>query len=93
MKSISEVEKYLIDNRDYISVAREKIYSDTFPRGIERRKAILDFITMNGGMHVNRSWCLCIKNDTDLKYLLKKGKIKTVRTGLKSSRRTVLVLA
>jgi hypothetical protein len=62
--------------------------------GRARREAILSLMkAAERGIHVNRRWCPQLGEDRDLAYLLKKGKLKRTRDGLRTCRHTVLVLA
>ena len=51
------------------------------PYGSLRRKAILDRMDappFNGSVPVNRSHCCQMKKDPDLRYMVKKGKLRLV---------------
>lgn len=48
--------------------------------GVERRKALIDHILIMKGIPVNRRYMPQIEQDSDLKYMLKKGILKRTRT-------------
>ncbi len=61
----------------------------------KRRAAIVKWFNENpdASICVNRKWCIQIKYDADLKFLVKTGFIKQVRRGSPRSRYTFLVKA
>lgn len=67
------------------------------PYGKNRRNEIMNYLLEDPSrvIYVNKKWCLLLKYDIDLKYLLKKGKLVKNREswGSKFSRITYLKLA
>jgi len=43
--------------------------------GVDRRMAIMRLVSEQGELSVNRKYCLQTKHDSDLKKLLKQGKL------------------
>lgn len=62
-------------------------------QGVERRASILEFLEASpeNRLLVNRRYCLIIKKDSDLKYLIKKGKLTMKREGCRMTRNSYLV--
>lgn len=65
------------------------------PQGIQRRKAIIQYMLMHPDLpiSVNRKWCIQLNQDRDLRYMLKKGILTRTRTTTsRTTRYTQLVL-
>lgn len=71
------------------------LYIPEMPYGKERRKLIMHMFntTEDAAYCVNRKYRPQMKEDTDLRKLVKEGKLKLKRTGQPRSRLTYLVKA
>ena len=66
-----------VNNREYEYEYRMRIYQ--MNPGKIRRCHILKYLTLYESLPINREYCLILKHDVDLRYLLKGNLIKTIR--------------
>lgn len=82
-----------VPERKVICVEYKSFDFRSMNHGVERRKAIIDHILQSSnGLCVNRKYCLQIDEDSDLKYLLKKGILTRDRWGFRGTKNTYLIL-
>lgn len=77
VSNISKLKQEIFGTSIFDQGFLHKVYHMKY--GLERRKLIIGYLLINGKIWINRKGYFNIQYDPDLKYLLKKNKIKQER--------------